>query len=177
MAINKLLLISGTTLAVGLATVAGAGVVSAQSGTATGTTSIVDKIAQKFNLSKTDVQKVFDEDRATHEAERTAEVKTKLDQAVTDGKITADQETKLIAKLAELKATRDANRTASQTQTDTERKVAMDKERTDFDGWLKANNIPADIMQQIGGGMMGGPRGGHRGDMMGGSLSTTTATN
>lgn len=174
MAINKLLLIGGTTLAVGLATVAGAGVVSAQSTTSTGSTSIVDKIAQKFNLNKADVQKVFDEDRATHEAERKAELKTKLDQLVKDGKLTADQENKLIAKLNERDAARDANRTAMQSKTEAERKAAMDKERSEFDAWLKTNNISTDIMQQIGGRGMGGPEGHRGGGMMGESLAPST---
>lgn len=177
MAINKLLVIGGTTLVLGLASVAGAGVVSAQSSTAAnGSTSIVDKIAQKFNLKSADVQKVFDEDKAAHDAQRQADMKTKLDQAVKDGKITADQETKLIAKLAEMDKTRDANRTANQALTGTQRKAAMDKERTDFEAWLTANGISKDVLPQ--GGMHGGPRGGmggSRGDRDGDGLKTATS--
>ena len=176
MAINKFLVIGGTTLVLGLASVAGAGVVSAQSAPNTsGSTSIVDKLAQKFNLKSSDVQKVFDENKATHDAQRQAEVKTQLDQAVKDGKITADQETKLIAKLAEMDKNREANRTANQSLTNTQRKAAMDKERTDFDAWLTANSITKDILPH--GGMGGGPRGDHDGIKPAAVTTTTTTTN
>lgn len=151
MAVKKLALISGSLAAVGIASLVGVGAVSAQSATGQND-SIVSKIAQKFNLNKDEVQQVFDEDRTEHEEERQAELKTKLDQAVTNGKITADQETKLLAKLAEMKADRpdfknmtDAEREAARTQ--------MEAKRTAFEAWLKENNIPTDLVPQ------GGPKG------------------
>ncbi len=168
MALNKLLLIGGSTAVVALASVVGVGAVSAESGTSMGTDSIASKIAQKFNLNKDDVQKVFDEEHAARDAQRQADMKTKLDQAVKDGKITADQETKLLAKLAELDKAREANRTAMQSKTDTERKAAMDKDKADFDAWLKANNIPTDLVPQPGKGH--GGRGMHDG-----AVKSTTA--
>ena len=156
MALNKLLLIGGTTLAIGLASVAGAGVVSAENGT-NGNVGIADRIAQKFNLKSADVQKVFEEQRATHEAEHKATLNVNLDQAVTDGKITADQKTKLVAKLEEMKANRPDFRNMTEAER-TAAKTAMETKRTEFEAWLKANNIPTDILPNGG---MGGPRGGH----------------
>lgn len=170
MAIHKILIISGTTLAVTLAGVAGAGVVSAQSETVA-TNSIVDKIAQKFNVNKADVQKVFDEDHEAREAEHKAELKTTLDQAVKDGKITADQEAKLIAKLDEMHAAREKARTNTSTAA-TDRHAAMQKERTDFEAWLKANNIPTDLVPQFGKGRGGMEMGRHSGE----STSATSFT-
>ena len=170
MAINKLLLIGGTTMAVALASVAGVGVVSAQSDESA-SNSIVDKIAQKFNVNKADVQQVFDEDHAAREAEHKAELKTTLDQAVKDGKITADQETKLIAKLDEMHAAREKARTDTAISA-ADRHAAMEKERTDFEAWLKSNNIPTDLLPQHGkdrGGM-----GRHMGSHAGESASVTT---
>lgn len=151
MAVKKLALISGSLAAVGIASLVGVGAVSAQSATGQDD-GIVSKIAQKFNLSKDEVQQVFDENRTEHEKEREAELKAKLDQAVTDGKITADQEAKLLAKLAEMKTVRsdfknmtDAEREAVRTQ--------MKAKRTAFEAWLKENNIPTDLVPQ------GGPKG------------------
>lgn len=150
MAVKKLALISGTLAAVGIASFVGLGAASAQG--ENGQDSIATKIAQKFNLNKDDVQKVFDEQREAHQADRKAEMKAKLDQAVKDGKITADQEAKLIAKLDEMKA----NRPDFKSMTDAEReaaRTAMETKRTEFEAWLTANNIPADLLPK------GGPKG------------------
>lgn len=139
-------------MSVGAASVVGMGVASAAT-TGTSGTSIVDKIAAKFNLNKADVQKVFDEDHTSHQAERDQQVKDRLDQAVKDNKITADQETKLIAKLKELQADRKAFKDMKQ-QTQAERDARKAKMDT-FKQWLKDNNIPDDLGMPMGG--HGGP--------------------
>lgn len=142
-------------MSVGAASVVGMGVASAAT-TGTSSTSIVDKIATKFNLNKADVQKVFDENQTSHQAERDQKVKDRLDQAVKDNKITADQETKLIAKLKELQADRkDFKDMKQQTQAERDaRKAKMDA----FQQWLKDNNIPEDLGMPFGG---VGRQGGH----------------
>ena len=138
---RKTLAAAGAAVVVGLVGATGVGLASAQSSSTSGN-SLVDKIASTFNLNKADVQKVFDEDRADHEAQRAADIKTKLDAAVKDGKLTQAQEDALIAKFKEMKATMDANRDAMQNKTDAERKAAMDAQRTAFQKWLTDNNIP-----------------------------------
>jgi hypothetical protein len=78
---------------------------------------IVTAIAQKFNLSVSDVQSVFEEQKSKMEAEREqnrekmqAEMQqkftTELAQAVTDGKLTQAQADLITAKRAELVAQR-----------------------------------------------------------------------
>ncbi len=124
---------------------AGVGLASAQSST-TGTGGLVDKIAQKFNLNKADVQKVFDEDRAVHQAEHEQKENERLDQAVKDGKITQAQEDLIKAKVKELQAKREAARDAMKDKTKAERKATMDAERTDLEKWAKGNNIPAEYL-------------------------------
>lgn len=125
-------------------------------------TSIVDKIATKFNLKKAEVQQVFDQDHAARQAEREVQKKTRLDQAVKDGKLTQDQEDKLIAKQKELETQRQANRNAIQSKTKAERQADMDTERTAFQKWIADNKIPEEYAQ------MGGPGGHHgRGPMHG----------
>jgi hypothetical protein len=83
----------------------------ASAATSTSSTSLVDKIATKFGLSKTDVQAVFDEQKAERQAEHKAEVSERLQDLVDDGKITAEQKTKIEAKHEEQQAAREAERT------------------------------------------------------------------
>lgn len=128
------------------------GVVSAQSQTSS--TSLVDKIAQKFNLKKSDVQAVFDQDRQEHEAQHQQQLKTRLDQAVKDGKLTQDQEDKLIAKLKEL----DSNRDSLKDKTPEERHAAMKSKMDEFKQWLKDNNISEDLVHPAGMRGHGGPQ-------------------
>ncbi len=78
-------------LSIGAASVGTMGLAHAATNTTTSTnpqSSLIEKLVSKFNLNKDDVQKVFDEDRASHEAEQETQTKTKLDKLVTDGKIT-----------------------------------------------------------------------------------------
>lgn len=109
MKIPKSLLVAGAVATVSLAGITGLGVASAATSTyGTSGTSIVDKLAAKFNLKKEDVQAVFDENHAAHEAEHQQEVSDRLQKLVDNGKITADQKTKIEAKMKELQSARDA---------------------------------------------------------------------
>jgi RPA family protein len=127
--------------------------------TTSGQQTLVDKIATKFNLKTEDVQKVFDEERAAHQAEAATQFKTKLDEAVKDGKLTQAQEDKLIAKQKELQAAHDANKASMKDKTKAERKAAMEAERTAFKQWLTDNGIPAEYGMLMHGGHHGGPGG------------------
>ncbi len=174
MQIKKTALVAVAASAIGLLSIAG--IASA----ASPSTSLVDKLAQKFNLDKTQVQKVFDEDRASHQAEHEASYEARLAQAVKDGKITEAQKTKILAKHKELQTEMEKNRAgmeaehqSMETKTDAERKVAMEQHRTEMDAkraeieaWEKANNIPSGYLMGGPGGMMHG--GGHHGSGPGG---------
>lgn len=171
MAGRKLVLLSSLIATVAVASVVGFGAAKAENNR--GSLGLADKIASKFNLKSADVQKVIDEDHKSHEAERKADMKDRLDQAVKDGKITADQETKLIAKLDEMQAVREKARTANTTTSRSDKKAAMDKERSDFEAWLKSNNIPTDVVPMMGKGMGHGGMGRHE-DPATTTSSTTT---
>ena len=126
--------------------------------------SIIDKLATKFGLNKDDVQKVFVEEHAAREASATANVKTKLDALVKEGKITQEQMDKLIAKAAEMKAARETNREGMKVKTDAERKTVMQTEREAFKKWLSDNGIAEEYGRMImGGGRGHGGPGGPRG--------------
>ncbi len=110
---------------------------------------LAQAIASKFNLNKDDVQKVINQ-------QHQEQLKQHLDKLVQDGKITNDQESKIIAKLEEMKPKMEA---ARQISDPTERKKALDALRSEMQQWEKDNGIPAGVV---------GPHGGmhHRGKMM-----------
>lgn len=97
--------------------------------------SLVEKIASKFNLNKSDVQAVFDESHDEHEAEKQAEFSDDLQDKVDSGDITAEQKTLIENKFKELQVQRDSNRQA-------------------LEDWAEQNNIDAKYLH------MGHGRGG-----------------
>jgi hypothetical protein len=123
-------------------------------------TSLVDAVSTKFNLNKTEVQAVFDEQRSVMEAEREAEFKEQVAQLVSDGKLTQDQADKLTAKRAELKTERDANRNAHQALTADERKAKMAEHKAELDAWFEETGIDTQYRYLL---MGGHGRGGHGG--------------
>ncbi len=139
MKINKTVLIAGTTAAIGLATLTGAFIANAAS---TGTTNpadgLVSAIAQRFNLNKSDVQQVFDQQHQQMSANRQAQTKTNLDQAVSGGKLTQDQENQILAKYQEIQAFM----TSLSGKSAADRQSAMKTEMTAIQQWVKDNNIP-----------------------------------
>lgn len=141
---------------------------------------LVSAIAQKFGLSETDVQKVFEEQRikmetqrleqmAQMQAKRIEQFTEKIDKAVTDGKLTQTQANLVKAKFSELQAAREAQKntkTDFKNMTQDERKAdmaaqkaKMETERTALQQWAEQNNIPAQYMPGLGMGM-GKGRGG-----------------
>ena len=83
---KKQLAIAGIVAGIATAGVTGVGIASAAT-TSTNSTnpasSLVDAIASKFNLKKTDVQAVFDEQKTKNEAEREAKIKEEVAPLVT----------------------------------------------------------------------------------------------
>ncbi len=178
MKMSKKLMITGATMVAGLGGLASVGLVSAATTSTSGQSSIIDKIASKFNLNKDEVKAVFDEEHAAREAEMTAKADTELSQLVTDGKITAEQKDKIIAKRTELQKQREADRTAMESKTDAERKTAMEARKTELDKWASDNGIDTQYMRYV----MGGGRGGHGhggpgGDFKPSDSSTSTQAN
>jgi hypothetical protein len=139
--IKKSILIASALATVGVAGLTGVGVVAAQGQTTDQHSNLVSKLAQQFNLKEGDVQKVFDDNRATHQARHEQRFKTRLDQAVKDGKITQDQANKLLAKLKEL-----ADFKASlQGKTPQQHRDAMKAKHAEQQQWLADNNIPKEL--------------------------------
>ena len=111
MATKKSLIVAAAVATIGLSSVAGLGLASAQSNSGNGQSNLIDKIASQFNLNKDDVKKVFDENRTEMEAKHQEKVSERLQKAVDNGKLTADQKTKIEAKLKEIQSARETDRT------------------------------------------------------------------
>lgn len=180
---KKHLLAAGVAATVGLSAV-GAGVAHAATTNSASTdpmSSMVDKIATKFNLNKADVQKVFDEQKTEMQAERGQKVKDEVAQLVKDGKLTQAQADAINAKRAEVQKDREANRDAMKDKTQAERKAEMDKKKAELEAWAKQQGIDSQYLRYVMGGGPGhghgpGGPGGHRGDNDGDSDSQSAAT-
>jgi hypothetical protein len=112
-------------------------------------TSLVGRIATKFNLNKADVQAVFDEDREEHQAKMEKRFEDQLTQLVTNGKITEDQKTKIIAKFKEMKEQRNANKDELKNMTQDERKAAHEQKRQELKTWAEANGIDVNVLTGV----------------------------
>ena len=115
---------------------------AAESTTPSPLSSLIEKIAAKFNLSQAEVQAVFDEDRTAREAEIRQELREKteagLNQALTDGELTQAQKDLITAKLAELETRTEEVRKIEDVE---DRKAAMDQLRADLSKWAAENTI------------------------------------
>lgn len=186
---KKQLVIASVVATLGLAGLAG-GAAFATAQSRVGGDGIVNAIATKFNLKTADVQAVFDEHRTAMHAEREQQVKDKVAQLVKDGRLTQAQADKINAKRAELEKAREAERTADQKLSESERqakreqmRMQMDTKKTELDTWLKDNGIDAQYRYLLMGGH-GHGHGGHDGERgrhgargeTGSSASTTSSS-
>lgn len=126
---------------------------------------LVNAIAQKFNLNVSDVQAVFDEQKAQMDTERKTqktemeakqqeEFKNRINQAVTDGKLTQEQADKIIVKKAEIDGQKTTTPNTSTTPKTKEEMDAKMKAQTDsLKQWASDNNIPEEYIRFLGRGM------------------------
>lgn len=122
---------------------------------------IVQKVAERFNLSQEDVQEVFDEHKTQLKEDMETKVDDRLSQAVTDGKITEEQKAKILEKQQELHSKMEANRDQLKDLTPEERRAQMDEQRKELEQWAEENGI--DTQYLMGPLIKGGHKGGFRG--------------
>lgn len=146
----------------------GAGVAHAATSSTTTKTDpmsgLVDAIATKFNLNKSDVQQVVDDQKSKMDVQREQKIKDDVAKLVTDGKITQAQADLINAKRAELEKQREADKTSFDSMSEADRKTAMDKRKTDLESWAKQNNIDTQYLRYVMGvgHGHGGPGGPHQ---------------
>lgn len=126
----------------------------------TGSTSLIDRLVQRFNLNKSDVQDVFDEQRQAMETQREQDMKDRLAQLVTDGKLTQAQADAISAKHDELKSFMDSLKD----KTPQERRDALKSKMDEVKQWAQDNNIPLQYLH------VGGPGPGGFGHGFGGHM-------
>jgi len=147
--------------AVGLTFAGGAAAHAQTASTTTQYPSIVQEIASKFNLTTADVQSVFDQNRTEMQAQMKAKSAAALDQAVTDGKITADQKQQILDERQKLEDKQKANMANFKSLTADQRRAAMEATKAEVSAWTKQTGIDAKYL-------MGGfefRRGFHGGEM------------
>jgi polyhydroxyalkanoate synthesis regulator phasin len=115
----------------------------------------VDFFAQKFGLDKTQVTNAMTDFRTQQTKDRE---KKRLDPLVTQGKITADQETAIITELDALRAKYPFN--PQDGKTPDQRNTDRQNMQNEWKAWAQANNIDPTIAGPVGMRMMGGMRGG-----------------
>ena len=171
---NKKIILSATV--VGVLSLAGlAGVSLAQAQGPADQSSLIQKIAEHFGLNQDEVQTVFNEYRQEEQTQRQAEMQTKreevLSQAVTDGKITQEQKSAILAKEAEMQQQVSELKDLS----NEERQTQMTALREEMRAWFESQGIDE---TQLGLGRLGeGPGDGeHRGPRFGGMESGTSET-
>ena len=147
---RKKVLAGSAIIALGLI-LAGANAVNASSVSSGGpTNSLVSALAIKFNLRPSDVQAVFDEQRAAMEKEREQAFADRVKAGIRSGTLTQDQADKIITKKAELETLKASFSGKTQDEIRSSMKTQMDS----LKHWAADNNIPAEYM------MFGGPIGG-----------------
>lgn len=122
----------------------GAGVVTYSASAQTppiSSTSLVQKIAARFNLKEAEVQAVFDQEHAARHADMQKRMDERLTSLVTEGKLTEAQKQLILAKHAELQSAREANKDTFSGLSMAERKAEHDKHRAELEAWATQNGI------------------------------------
>jgi polyhydroxyalkanoate synthesis regulator phasin len=117
MNVKKTLAIAAMAVALGAGSLLAVTNASADEGGST----LIDRLVERFNLDREEVQVVFDEVRSEKRAEHEAKMEERLNQAVEDGKLTEEQKNLLNQKHAENQAFRETLKNMS----DDEKKAAL----------------------------------------------------
>jgi hypothetical protein len=140
---KKLIITAASVGTIGAAGIGATTIAASSSGTST-YPPIVQKISSTFGLDPAKVNEVFKQQHQDNQQNRQAKLKSTLDQAVKDGKLTQDQETKLITELQTLRS-----------QSKADKQQDRQDFKTQLDQWAKDNGITNldQILPQRPGGM------------------------
>jgi hypothetical protein len=167
---KKNLLMPVLALSVAGATLIGANAVFAQSSIPPQEQSIVQKIAQRFNLQEKDVQAVFDDHRSNRHAAMQQKLDARLTQAVKDGKITEVQKQAILKKFQDMKALM-GDRSQLKNMSPEQRKQMMEQKKAELESWAKENNLEVSTLQEL----LGRKGFGHKGFGMRNGSATPSA--
>lgn len=122
--------------------------------------SIVQKIAERFNLNVSDVEQVFDEERDERRAEMFANFADRLDDLVSEDKLTEAQKEAILDKHEDIQDRMEEYKALPPE----ERHEKMQALHEEFRSWAEAEGIDLPLVGPFGHGFM---RGYHKGYMMG----------
>ena len=117
-----------------------------------GHSSLITKIAQKFNLNETDVTAVFEEERNQRHAEMKAQMEEKLNQAVKDGKITEAQKTAILGKMDEMRNNHPESGQFKGLSKE-QMRGQMEEKRTEMETWASKTGLTLDTLHELMGGI------------------------
>ncbi len=143
MKLNKAMLVAGIVTTVAAGSLAGTTFAGAQ--TSESGNGIIDKLVEKFNLNKDEVQAVFKEAHDERHAEMKAKQAERLAALVEDGTITQDQADALTAKHEELDAKREELK--SQDLTREEIREQMQELKDEFKSWVDEQGFDLDAIR------------------------------
>jgi len=125
---------------------------------------IVQKLVERFNLNTEEVKQVFDEERSERQQQMQVRFEERLNQTVSEGKITEEQKQLILAKHEELQAEREAEQESFKNMTQEERREGMEAKQNELKSWAEQNGIGLEYL--FGGfGMHGKGPGGMRGGL------------
>lgn len=113
--------------------------------------SIITKIAEKFNLNPSDVQAVFEEHKNIHKADMYARLVEKLDSLVGGGKITSEQKETILKKHEEI----ENKMLEMRDKSPEERRSEMEALRSELKSWAEEQGIEFPFFMMRGGGHRG----------------------
>jgi len=130
--------------------------------------SLIEKLVEKFNLNKEEVEAVFKADQEDRKNEMEEKYIAMLDEAVSNGEITSDQKTLILEKREELNKERETKREEMKEGEKPEKpseeemaamKEKMEAERDALKQWAEEKGIDMKYLMGMNG------RGGHGGPM------------
>lgn len=127
----------------------------AQANSPSGVPSVVQEIANKFNLNESDVQAVFTQHRQEMQAKMESNYETYLGNLVKTGKITQEQEQLILNEHKQLMSQMRSTMKNFKNMTPAQRKAQMQTERQTIENWAKQNNINLQYLRPFGPGMRG----------------------
>jgi hypothetical protein len=138
---NKRVVLAAAAAMVGVGLLGSAQVFAESSSSQNPSSSLVQRIADKFGLKASDVQAVVDQSKKDSEAQRETNYESQLSQYVKDGKITEAQKQLIIAKHKELETSLQANMQNMKSMTPDELKAFAQNKMQDLRNWSKQTGI------------------------------------
>ncbi len=146
-----------------VATISGAGTFGVSNALAQvggdGEQSLIQELSQKLGIEESKVQSAFDQIHQEHKVKMQADYETRLNQLVSDGKITETQKQLILEKKKELESNRQSEMEKIKNMTPEERKSQMEAKRKELDDWAKQNGIDPEYLFLHGFGKEGGHKG------------------